>query len=308
LSVGDAVTLPALVAAHSGALLPQNVAQPVALYSVNGDTKPLSTNNGAYESVHIPRVGNELILVSHNFCDPTTWYTESERSTEALTDSGNGLTWASNNTFWIDMTHGKLFDEDALVLDAVHGYAVTVIVDGVTQVARVPFVDAGGDYVVDYADGTITFAASQAGKAVSASYSFANGSEWVARPSAGFMVDVEKAEVQFSKNAVINDDAIFEVWGYNPADLPNKMMYRRTSYKKMVNYIDEALGSYPVVPAIGGVKRGTQQEIYGFPFRYETVKRLKSSQGLEIRVRLKNDMSFGGEHCTASLYCTVSAE
>lgn len=257
-----------------------------------------------------PRTGTELILVTPNFCDPTTWYPTSERITnEALTDSGDGLTWNSSHTFWIDMTHGKLFDEDALAADVGHGYSVVVTVDSVEQTPRDPFSDTGGDYVIDYAAGTVTFASSQAGKTVVASYSRMVDSTWILTPDPGYRIDIESAEAQFSQDVVLNDTVVFDIYVYNPYDLPNKVLYARSSYKRMVNYIDEAEGSYPVIPAIGGPDgRGTSVPIYGFPFRYGTVRKVLSSQGTELRVSLQNHQPFSGEHATATFYCTVRAE
>lgn len=260
-----------------------------------------------------PRVGSEVTHITHNFCDSTTWYCRSVRVTdEALTDSGGGLVWNSANANWIDMIHGKVFDEEGIAAGIVHGYAVEVKVDSVVQTMRAPWAQSGGDYEVDFATGDVTFYVSQAGKTVEASYSHAgsgaNGSEYFLKPTAGKILDIESAEVQFSKDCVINDTIDFEIWVYDPAAPPNKIKYSNTAYKTMRNFIDEAQGSYPVVPAIGGVNRGTQQETYGFPFRYGTVRRLQDSQGTELRIRLRGGTAFGGEHATATFYCTSRDE
>ncbi len=254
-----------------------------------------------------PRTGTELIMVTHNFCDPTTWFSTSVRVTqEALTDSGDGLTFNSAHPTWIDMVHGKVFDEDALCRDVVHGYSVVVRVDGVEMTARAPFATSGGDYTIDYENGKITFAVSQSGKAVDASYSYAVDSTFILTPDPGKLIDIESAEAQFSANVEMNDTIDFEIWAYNPADLPNRMMMDISSYKTMTNFVDEAMGSYPVVPAIGGAAgRGTTHEIYGFPFRYGTVRSLDSSMGIELHVKLRSDQKFGGQHATATFYCTV---
>ncbi len=276
----------------------------------SSSNKPLLPRDaGIPTQVPLPRTGSETVQITHNFCDATTWWTQSERVTdEILTDSGDGLIWNSANIRWVDLIHGKIFGEDWVSQNAPHGYAVVVTVDGVTKTQRTPFADSGGDYDIDYKLGKITFFLSQAGKTVTVSYSYANGSEWRLIPDAGMRIDIEGAEAQFSKDVVLNDNILYEFWGYDPNNLPNKMLYGVAIYKKFVNYIDEAYGSYPVVPSIGGTKRGVQQEIYGFPFRYGTIRSLFSSQGLELHVRLQNDQEFGGEHSTATLYCTVKVD
>lgn len=254
------------------------------------------------------RVGSEALFITQNLSDPTTWYTKSTRKTaQTMTDSGDGLTWTCAFANWINISHGKIFDEEVLAAGESHGYAVEVKVNTVVQTMRTPFADSGGDYTVDYAAGTITFAVSQADKGVTASFSYETGSEWVLAPTEGRYLDIEVAEVQFSKDVILNDDVDFEIWVYNPADLPNKVMYSRTTYRHFRNFIDEALGSYPVVPAMGGAKRGVTQDVYGFPFRYGTVRRIDSAVGAELRVRLRNDVAFGGEFATATFYCTSHA-
>ena len=125
-------------------------------------------------------------------------------------------------------------------------------------------------------------------------------------PLEGTRVDIEEVEAQFSVNVDMNDSIVFEVWAYNPDDLPNKVVIARTRYKTFRNMIDEALGSYPVIPAIGGEStRGSPSAIYGFPFRYGTIRSLTSAYGVELRVRLENDTVFGGTHATATFYTTV---
>jgi hypothetical protein len=220
-------------------------------------------------------------------------------------DSGDGLTWGSEEV-WVDMTHGKLFDEDALCADVDHGYAIEVRVDGVQKTERAPFATTGGDFFVNYLTGQVTFASSQAGKVVLATYSKMVDSVYILAPVEGTRLDIENAEAQFSLDVGMNDTIVFQVWAYNPADLPNKVPVAQTRYKTIRNMIDESLGSYPVIPAIGGESiRGMDSPIYGFPFRYGTVRSLSSAYGVEIRVRLENDVVYGGTHATATFYTTT---
>jgi hypothetical protein len=266
------------------------------------------TTEGVPEVTAVPRTGTEMIATTPNLADPSTWYGTSTRvAAAALTDSGDGLTWTSGDT-WIDMTHGKLFDEDALVADTEHGYAIEVKVDGAVKTERTPFATSGGDFTVDYRLGKVVFPSSQAGKTVTATYSKMVDSVFALVPSEGKAIDIEEVEAQFSEDIVMNDTIVFEVWAYNPADLPNKVKIGGTRYKNFKNFIDEALGSYPVIPAIGGSVRGASHAIYGFPFRYGTVRTLSSAYGVELRVRLESDVPFGGEHATATFYCTVRTE
>ena len=278
---------------------------------------PRPVNNAGIPQTAVePRVGTEKIFYTPNFCDRTTWYPASARVTdEALTDSGDGLTWNSVNTDWIDMSHGKVREEDALKTTETHEYAVVVKVDGVTMAQRNPFATSGGDYTVDYDAGTLTFANSQAGKVVEASYSHAQTSEFTIVPKSGKIIQIEHAEAQFSEDVNFNGQIVeFEVWAYDPDDLPNKVPVDIDKYKSIANFIDEAVGAYPKIPATGGAwPQGLTQPTVGFPFRYATVRRLEDSAGLELRIRLRSpdgstSTPFTGERGTATFYCTILDE
>lgn len=304
LSSGDQSVLTDLVSAHSGDPLPETAP---SVQLVNSEGLPLAGDEDRrLLIVPEPRAGTELIIVTHNFCDPTTWYSDSARADEVLSDSGDGLTFSGSHVNWIDMVHGRVFDSAALALEAPHEYAVVVVVDNVTASMREPYATSGGEYVVNYASGSITcVSGTWSGKVVRAAYSYAQSSRWKLSVDPGKRIDIEQAEAQFSSDVIMNDTIDFEVWVYNPYDFPNKFRYLLTSYPRLSNFIDEALGSYPVIPPIGGSARGTQNPIYGFPFRYGTVRKLSSVQGAELHVKLKDDKAFGGEHATATFYCTV---
>ena len=79
-------------------------------------------------------------------------------------------------------------------------------------------------------------------------------------------------------------------------------------YKRLDQLIDEAMGAFPVIPAIGGATRGNAKQRFGFPFRYGTIRHLHSSTGMKLLVRLTNDTEFGGERATATFYCTSKSQ
>jgi hypothetical protein len=185
------------------------------------DGAPLFAPQGKY--------GKEVIYATHNLCDPTTWYSDSARVTaQALTK--NGANWESGNPNWIDMEHGKVFDEEGLIEDQQifnpgdpHGYAIVVTVDGVEKTAREPFAASGGDYTVDYTLGTIApVSENWTGKTVLASYSHASGSGWVVKPLPGKALIIDYAEVQFSTDIQMNDTFVMDVYGnvenFSPTD------------------------------------------------------------------------------------------
>lgn len=246
--------------------------------------------------------GSQAVIVSHNWCDPCTWYTESERlDGYALSDSGNSLRFCSGIANWIDLSHGRLHREDLVAA----AYLPKVYVDGYEKTERAAWSDSGGDFEIDYESGQVVFFESQAGKTVTADFSYENGSMCLIAPSAGKKLWVEKSEVQFSDDVELRDTTHFQPWAYNPYDPPNKVPVKvPTSYKNVRDFVDEANGTYPQIPAFGGATRGLACAHFVFPFNYLSVKELCSSLGLEIRVWLEGDTPFGGTFATATFYCT----
>jgi len=269
----------------------------------------------------VGRQGNETNWASHKFTDATSWYGTSIRVTEeTLTDSGDGLTFESGHSPWVDMTHGKVWDEESLCEDVPHGYAVTVTVDAVEKTPRKPFAPSGGDYTVDYTTGKVTFAASQAGKTVKASYSYVVDSIWVLKPYVGYALDVEQAELQFSQDMVMKGAIVMAYFGsadhFAPGYFPPGTIIElgRQTYNKVHQLIDEAIGSFPVIGApVGGTSRGMQSPVYGFPFKYGAVRRLWSKWGMEVRIWVEDydgnkNVPFEGEHATGTFYCVSRDE
>ena len=307
LSGGDETTLNGLVAAHDGTPLP-NKAQTIQ-------------DNGAAVVAVSGLEGSETIQATHNFSDRTTWFADSARITEGLFNSGNNLTFSGSHPNWIDMVHGKVFDEDAHAAEVEHQYQVIVTVDGVTKSMIEPMMENvngfnSGDYFVNYASGSVTFTSTTTGS-VSCSYSHESGSTWYLRPSADRALDIIQAEMQFSSNVEFNDSIHFEVYALvdavapqylqsNGGPFPSGYMLRveLTKYKSMYQMVDEALGSYPVIPSIGGASsRGMTSAVYGFPFAYEAVRTLDSRIGAEVRVKLAHNIAFGGDRSTGTFYC-----
>jgi len=288
--------------------------------SCNKAIEKKQTENKALLVAIAGREGSETIWASHNFCDRTSWFGDSIRTSEVL--SGSGTVFSSSYPYWIDMEHGKVLDEDGLKEDVDHGYQVVVVANGVTQSVREAFASTGGDYVVNYQSGSITFLNnSYNANEVTASFSYENGSTFYVRPTTGKALEIEEAEAQFTKDVVITDTIVFGIFGYvqvfapqywqgtgGPLPTNYKVELQRQSYKTIGQLVDEALGSYPVIPAIGGPDRGFSNDMYGFPFRYGTIRRIWDMYGLEVRCWLQHHNALEGERVTATFYCVSKDE
>lgn len=278
LSTGDKTTLDGVVAAHEGVPL-EGPPQIVDLFHKTPVQKIPKV------SVYKPE-GASTTIVTHDWTDPCTWYSQSTRVTgETLTlDVGKTYDFANQNV--IDLTHGRMYGENDIT-----GYELKVYDNGVLKTEDT-------DYTMNYESGKVTFDVGYTVTGpVTADYSFESGSQWVLKPDAGKVLHIEHAEIQFAKNVSMTPVS-FEIWVYNPADLPNKIMYQQIVYKNIKDVINAANLGQGFIPAMGILS----QDILVFPFNYATVKSLKDSDGAELRVRILNDTAYSGQWATSTFY------
>ena len=295
LSIGDKVILDGVVAAHNGEPFPV----PVQSVSV---TNPTLTVNA------MPPTGLKSNQISQNWCDRTTWWYSAVHVSDetATTTDPERKVWQLAHQFVIDTYHGKLTGEESLP-----DYLVVVKVGGAQKAEQDPHYGVGGDYVINYATGTITFLNSvPGGTDPVVSYYYENGSTWIIQPAPGEVWKLKGAECQFAEDVILNDTMVYEVWGYDPNDPPNKIPYAGFDYYKSIyDFINDANKAYPSVPAIGGPGwRGSQKKIYVFSWDFQTTTPLYSSYGMELRVRLQHDTPYGGTFATGTFYFIREAE
>lgn len=263
-------------------------------------------------TVHVrkPSEGiNRVWAISHNWCDKTTWFQRSVYVEDEAVGIGDGAqtVFSLANDFVIDMTHGKVADEDLIVPHSSASWDPIVKIDGLIQVGRVPFASSGGDYTIDYVAGEITFASAPGvGQQVLATYYYSPntpGSSIIEySPPVGKKWLIDIAEVQFSKNIIMSDTVVWEVLaGGMPVAAP-------TIYKSFGNYLDTSYGSYPIIPALGGPDRGLLEDTVVLRWEYVSSIVLLSSLGLTARVCLQNDIPYGGERATFTLYAAEENE
>jgi hypothetical protein len=317
----DQAVLDQLVTHHSGEPLPNphmlsDGTPVVALKTMQDNEIPLV--------VVAPRKGNEWVVGSHNFADPCSWFGDSKRSvTETLVDSGNGLVFNSAHTHWIDMLSGRMHNDSLWIaiqqesnpLDP-HGYQVEVRSNGVHMVMREVFENSGGDYEILWEEGSVRFFESQAGKQVTASYSYADGSTFYIRPRVpGTSLVIEDAEADISLDAIMTDEIVYSGWYFNP-EINDWSCAGENSYIRAGQIITEARGSYPICAALGAnpddlllplsefrrKSRGMRVSRQATPFSYATIRTLPL--GTELRLYLRHHRPFGGEHVSMTFYCT----
>lgn len=246
-----------------------------------------------------------------NFCDKTTWYQDSTRvSNETLVDSGNHQVYAlTTPSYVVDVTHGKIFDEDELVGD----YAVVVKVNSVTKTEN-PVGTSDGDFSVDYITGEVTFNTALAGtETVTMSYSKVGTSLSYVRAPDGYKLRIAYIEVQFSKNIGMKDTLNFQMWGladvFAPGQFPPGTKIPISgieTYKTINDFICDAEKAYPPIPVLtgnGGWRHPTQETlIFRFDYIDRAVTDLISDYGMEIRVWLKDDQVYEGDCAMGTFY------
>lgn len=302
-----------LIAAHDNSA----TVQPVDIVTISHKTTDDNRIRVAMEKSD----ATSFDAYSHNWADPTTWYTDSTRVVdEVATDSGDHITYDLANNNIIDIYHGKLTGEDNLLDPSGNSYRVVVKVDDVVQTEQDPHYESGGDYTVDYTAGQIIMGSPLIGsELVEVTYHYAGGSVFKIIPNVGQKLIIEVAEVQFADDIIITDTVYFQTFGYvdvfapqllqsNGGPYPSltKIPISTFKYKTMRDYQNAAFKSYPTCPAMGGVGwRGMPRSVIVFDWDYQRGLTLHSSYGMESHLYLEHDVPFGGSWATATLYCGV---
>jgi hypothetical protein len=227
--------------------------------------------------------GSSATLCTHDFTNKSTWYQGAVQVTgEALT--ANGLVYSGAHNRWIDLEHGKVYDEHS-------------IADKKRPKIYVDAVEMTTGFVINYENGTVTFDNTPSG-VVTADYWYGNSSVFKVAPTAGKVLIIEHAELNFTKDVSITSPINFQVWVYNPADLPNKVPYQTIKYKNMKDIVASANLGQGFIPAVDIFAN----DILIFPFNYATIKPFQSSLGAELRLSTDGDEEFGGEWGTCTFY------
>ena len=246
---------------------------------------PEKTNTTGVQRVAIEKPDiPSTTKVSHDWCDPTTWFTSSARVEGETLTIETGKTYVSLSQKWIDLTHGKVTDED----DFSSSYVPVIYDDDVA-------LTEGQDFTVDYLNGKVTFDANYTvNGTITADFSKATDSVYKLIPTAGKVLILEHAELNASKDCTINVAIAFEIWVgnpyFNPANPisetnPLQVLYKKKTYKNEKDIINACNKGHGSIPQWGNL----QNEVLVFPFEYVTLQPLRSSQLAELRIHLEKD-------------------
>lgn len=330
LTAPEVTVLDGIVAAHTGLVLPDPVnTEGVPYVALYGDANKVQ---------EIGRKGEVIVRASHNFCDPTSWATESVRvqnevlSVDTVADPLPPYTvYKSVNKNWINILHPQqlnskeLFDAGKVVTGDQWGYLPQIRVGGVLLSPRPQWAtnwDHGGDYYIDYEDGQIFFQ-SAPGSAPQATYHYAYGSGWCLTPKAGRRIDIDLTKAQWTSDDLVFNHAIvqeFQVY-IGSAWIPAETRW----YSSAVEMFAEARDTDEMDAVTGSPSwRGTGGEkLQSMNFTYKAVRELSSALNIRLMLYLA-DISldkdgnlivtkynanpstpgggFGGTHASATVY------
>lgn len=297
LSQDDENTLLALVQGSSAAVV--DAKKSVSIDAVGEDAKyPLSVVQNVLK-------GRDRHFSTHDFCDPTTWYSESLRVTDEVASEVDGTTFQLAHTNVIDMTHGKVYKEDTVAYNRAptHQFSVVVKVNDVEKTMDTPFGTLGdGDYSVNYADGKILFNDSQTGNTVKVSYSYATTSLFKVIPPSGKVLEIVKNVATVSVPMAFKDNFVFSL-------VRDGTIMGQTVYKSWNNALQEVFDISEQIPddLAGSTPRSFDGPRRFMSFAYLAARELRSSDLAEFWIYLENDVPFEG-HLSMAFKALVEDE
>ena len=277
------------------ASLPVNIPQPQMM----GLDVPKTSTGIQKVAVYEPE-GSSATIVTFNYADKCSWYAASSQVTNEILTTTDSLIYSSLHTHWIDLTHGRCYDEDNIM--AYNGtpnkWCVKLYIDDVLQAVN------DSIWTVNYESGQIVFNATQSG-VIKVSYSYATTSEYILRPKFGKKLSIKTSELQFSSNITIPSPIYFEPWFINhPVYGTMPIPGQRIVYKNMKDLISACNGGQGVINKVGELN----YDVHVFPFDYARPKPIKYSDCVEIKVYLKDHIPMTGEYATGTFYVAIDDE
>lgn len=262
-----------------------------AMANVGLDLSGFLTVEKAIPIAPVMPEGSDTFLISHNFCDKTTWYTESVAVEEETLETIDYLTYTSPNDYahWIDLTHGRMPYEDRVAAN----YTVSVWVDDVLKTEDT-------DFEIDYDTGSVVFPTSQEGKTVVASYHYATTSAWIITPATGKILKVRRTELNLMGIAYANITASFQIYvGGAPYGPP-------IIYKGIRDFLVCSVGTSNLFSAAAITNQ--PHDMLKLPFDYVRGKVLKNSLAMSIKITVADNIEVSGDFAYITASCDVLTE
>lgn len=303
--------LSGVVSSHDGLPLKEDPQEVTVISGVSVSNQPIVIPFKPTQNATTARA----YIFSPDLCKQETWYHNSVSVTEII-GTGDNVETKFNFSHGsglgeaiVDLSHYKVTDEQLISppSGSEGGYVPIISVTGVQRVEREAFEQSGGDYEIDYLDGSVTFYTPPSGEISATYYYVPSGTGPIIEggPPSGTMWLVDAAEAQFSTNLEITDTIVQNVFTLHPTygwiRIPEEMGGAKDAeYGHAGNYLDYSYGSFPNIPVFGGGTRGLSNETIIFRWDYEVSITL--IPGTKIKVWTKHGRGFNGERATMVLY------
>jgi hypothetical protein len=332
LSAGDKTTLdndatgPAggLIAAHNNAATVQPP-DPVSISNIKTDVQDQLIVANALG------IDGGVRLITHNFCDPCSWWHHSTEHTAQATTSGDSLTYdITNHVNLIDITHGRLAFETFLsaatvgpVGNTMTNIIPTVLLDATPLAQSLEGHATDPDrYTIDYENGDIIFGVARTGEVVTASFRKAGSSKFCIVPSAGKKIVLQDAEVDVTENIDMTAHFHVDVHGsHTSVTGGNVVSLSDRVYKNMHDFQAAARRFWGPVPANFGITGGVNSPKWTFEWQYSRSDELYDTPNYrdlninaalvtlnKVEVSIEGDVAFGGDFLTVTMYGYETAE
>jgi len=265
-------------------------------------------------------------LITHNYCDPCSWWHESTEHTDQATTSGDSLTYdITGHTNLIDLRHGRFTFEDNITTS-------TVAPNGNTMTNLVPTVlldstplsqtleDHATDpdrYTIDYENGDVVFGVVRTGEVVTVSFRKSGSSKFTIKPSAtGKKIVLQDAEVDVTENIDMTSKFTVDVNGSHTTVTGGSIVsLAKKIYKNMHDFQAAARRFWGPVPANFGGTGGVASPKWTFEWQYSRSDELFATANYRdinigaalitlnrVEVYIDDDVAFGGDYLTVTMY------
>lgn len=286
--------------------------------------------------------GKRKNLISHNFCDKTTWWTNSYRVTdEVMINTGNNIEYRlSNDKIIINASYYKIPFER--VVRQVHNIYVIVKVNDQVKIEDKIVGDdiLMQDYYVNYSTGRVYFNSPlEPSDVVKISYNTLQNTDnnnlygyrqstFRLRPPVGKIWTLYKAEVQFSENCQLQDSVLYipcSTVGKDPSLNPLLNIYpygteipipliapeERQEFNTMWDFIEGSDFAYPIPKNTTNLTsfRNITTDVMVYVWNYQGYEsmQLNGDYGQYLDVFLENDTPVLGDRAVMSIYYTENS-
>lgn len=270
-------------------------------------------------------------LITHNFCDPCSWWHESSEHVAQAATSGDSLTYdITGHEKLIDVRHGRLTFEDDLTAatEAPNGNTMTnlvptVLLDGAPLAQSLEDAAAGADrYTIDYVAGEVVFAVARSGEIVTVSFRKSTTSKFTICPKAGKKIVLQDAEVDVTENIDMTGKFTVDTFGSHTQLTGGAVVsLSKRIYKKMHDFQAAARRFWGPVPANFGLTGGVNSPKWTFEWQYNRSDALYDTPSYrdavlgvplptlnKVEVSIDGDVAYGGDCLTVTMYGYEAAE